>query len=95
MHRVITDAPPKTHVDHIEHKLHTSLDNRKINLRVSTPSQNTRNKKGKNKNNQSGHRNVSWSKARDCWIVHLQVKGKNTFMRAFDDLEYGEFAGLP
>ena len=42
LHRVITNAPPKTHVDHTKHN---PLDNRKSKLRICTSSQNVANSK--------------------------------------------------
>ena len=66
----------------------------------------TQNRKGKNKNNKSGYRNVS--KSGNTWIVQLQVDGKNTILGRFslEQLDeagkfaeemrqkyYGEYAG--
>ena len=90
-------------VDHINNN---TLDNRKCNLRISEHKHNTRNRHGKNSNNKSGFRNVSWDGYR--WIVQLQINGKNTILGKFpyEQLEeagtfaeqmrqkyYGEYAG--
>lgn len=55
LHRYVTDAPPKTHVDH---KMGDKLDNRKSELRVTSPSLNQVNRRKRNKNNASGIRGV-------------------------------------
>ena len=93
------------HVDHINHK---PRDNRKLNLRISTPSQNYQNRYGRNKNNTSGYRNVSWDSRSKNWLVQIQVNGKNRCLGKFpiDELDragafaeemrkkyYGEFSG--
>jgi len=90
-------------VDHIDHD---TFNTRKKNLRISVNLENTRNRKGKNSNNKSGYRNVSWNGS--GWSVQLQIEGKNTTLKRFprDKLEeagayaelmrqryYGEFAG--
>jgi hypothetical protein len=102
MQRIIMDAQKGEVVDH---KTHTTLDNRESNIRKVTGSQNSKNRKSKNKNNTSGYRNVSFdSKGRP--IVQLQENGKNRVWRNFSSVEeagrfaevkrkelYGEFAG--
>lgn len=90
-------------VDHIDHN---QLNNRKFNLRVTTNIFNSKNRKAKNKNNKSGHRNVC--KIKNRWCVQMQVDGENTMLKTFplDRLEeaslyaekmrqelYGDFAG--
>jgi len=90
-------------IDHINHK---SLDNRKENLRFTNKVDNATNRRGKNKNNKSGYRNVSWNG--NGWSVQLQINGVGTCLKRFkkDDVEnagafaeemrlkyYGDFAG--
>jgi hypothetical protein len=90
----------------VDHRNHDTLDNRKCNLRVSENKENTKHRSGRNKNNNSGYRNVSWNGHR--YIVQLMIDGKNTVLGKFkkDELElagafaekmrneiYGEFAG--
>ena len=51
------------------------------------------NRSGKNKNNTSGYRNVSYIKGEGKYIVQLQVDGKNKRLGEFDDVhEAGKFA---
>lgn len=67
-------------------------------------SENSRNRKGPNRNGKSGYRNVSWIDGK--WCVQLQVDGKNTCFGKYDDVHeagrraeevrkqiYGEHAG--
>ena len=71
-----------------------------------TINENLKNRKGRNSNNKSGYRNVSWDGYK--WIVQLQVNGKNTCLGRFPENEleqagkfaeemrqkyYGKFAG--
>jgi len=102
MQHFLVHIEPGTMVDHINHN---SLDYRRENLRIVSSLQNTRNRKGKNSNNTSGYRNVSWIEKH--WRVQLQREGKNVlFPEKFDDPKeagafadamranlYGEFAG--
>lgn len=102
LHQFIMGANGKF-VDHINSN---TLNNRKSNLRVVLDSNNSMNRKSKNKNNTSGYRNVSWSKSENKWVVQLQINKKNTILGRFDDVHeagkfaeemrnkyYGEFAG--
>jgi len=92
----------------IHHKNHNTLDNRKENLEIISITENSRHRKGKNCNNQSGYRNVAYMKfhkSRPYW-VQLMVNGKNTVLGKFSDVDeagvfaekmrqkyYGEYAG--
>lgn len=77
--------------DDIDHKNNDSLDNRKSNLRIISHKDNSKNRKGKNINNTTGYRNVSFYKGK--YIVQLQVEGKNKLLGSFDNaIEAGEFS---
>jgi hypothetical protein len=80
---------PGEKIDHINHN---TLDYRRENLRVVSNMENTRNRKGKNSNNTSGYRNVTWMGKH--WRVQLQKEGKNVlFPEKFDNpKEAGDFA---
>lgn len=99
--RFVVDAPRGLVVDHINHD---TMDNRKENLRVIEPSENSMNRVGPNKNSVSGYRNVSWMNGK--WCVQLQINGVNSVLGTFDDVDeagnfakemrkkyYGEFSG--
>jgi hypothetical protein len=88
----------------IDHINNNSLDNRKSNLRKINNTNNLRNRKGINKSNKSGYRNVS--KSGNKWLVSLQIDGKQKRLKYFYDVDeagnyakemrkkyYGEFAG--
>jgi hypothetical protein len=59
-------------VDHINNN---SLDNRRINLRIVTPSQNGMNK-SVNKNGSSKYLGVGWHKKDKKWSSQIRVNGK-------------------
>lgn len=102
LHQYIMRAEGRI-VDHINNN---TLDNRKSNLRIVPDANNSKNRKGRNRNNKSGYRNVS--RYDNQWYVQLQVNGKNTCLGKFplDNLDdavkfaeemrqkyYGEYAG--
>jgi hypothetical protein len=72
MHRLIMGAQKGEQVDHIHH---LTLDNRKSELRLCTPSQNQCNRR-LNANNTSGYKGVSWSNQRQKWVAEIWVGGK-------------------
>jgi hypothetical protein len=88
MHREIMKPPKGMVVDHIDGNC---LNNQRSNLRLVSIRENALNRKV-NKNNKSGHRNVSWILG--YWRVQLAVNGKNhIFPEKFDDPDRaGEFA---
>ena len=63
LHRLILDAPPGKHVDHINGD---TLDNRKCNLRLCSIRENLLNR-GPNKNNTSGYKGVMKSLS----LIHI------------------------
>ena len=83
MHRQIMQTPEGLITDHIN--LNT-LDNRKSNLRVATSSQNQHNR-GKQKNNSSGFKGVTFDKERNKWIAQIWFKNKYIKLGRFDNIE--------
>lgn len=77
MHRYImglqlidgTEIHPEILIDHINQ---CGLDNRKINLRISTKSTNAMNSK-KRKNCSSKYKGVSWNKIHKKWEVYINL----------------------
>lgn len=81
MHRVILNAPKNMQVDHINRD---GLDNRKVNLRLVTPQQNTWNRK-RSDPGRSLYKGVSWSKRNSKWQVHIQINGTRKYLGYFDN----------
>lgn len=73
MHRLVRKVPSTLEVDHINGN---KLDNRKVNLRKVTSSQNKCNRPLQ-RNNSSGLRGVIWNKQRGKWMA--QIKSKNQY----------------
>jgi hypothetical protein len=82
MHRSIIGAEKGQIVDHINGD---TLDNRKVNLRIVTHSQNMRNRRVA-KNNTSGCPNVYWQRQKKRWVVWLDIDGKHTYCGSFREL---------
>ena len=103
LHRYILKPPPEVLIDHVNKN---GLDNRKENLRLVTPSQNSQNKRVK-VTNLSGYKGVHYDKTKNKWRVMIQVDGQARHVGKFDcpvkaaivyDTEarkhFGEFACL-
>lgn len=105
LHRYLLEVnDPKLHVDHINGD---TLDNRRINLRVCTAAQNTKNHTKPNKFNKSGYRGVCWSKDKQKWKAYITAPvGKHKHLGYYDNIieaakafneaaikHYGEFHG--
>jgi hypothetical protein len=87
IHNVIMKT--KEIIDHIDCR--KTLDNRRSNLRVTSNELNMKNRRGRNRNNKSGYRNVSLIEGK--YIVQLQIEGKNKCLGRFEDVhEAGAFA---
>lgn len=90
----------------IDHASRNGLDNRRVNLREATHSQNAMNRK-RQSNNTSGFKGVTWNKQTERWQVMIQVDRKLERIGFFDTPEdaalaydaaarirFGEFARL-
>jgi len=77
MSRDIMKPPDGLLVDHINHN---PLDNRKINLRICTISENMRNRKMA-KNCKSGYKVVCFRKDRNSWIAYIKHSGRSWVLK--------------
>ena len=79
MHRVVMNAPVGKQVDHINHN---GLDNRKINLRLCTATQNKANRL-KPLGGKSKYKGVSLTRC--GWDAKIECKGKRYYLGSFKD----------
>lgn len=70
-------------VDHINGN---RLDNRRCNLRVVSHAQNCQNRNPFPATH-SGHRGVSWDRARNCWRAHYMLNGRQVQLGRFQTVE--------
>ena len=84
MHRLIMGNPMGLQVDHIGFT--NTLDNRHSNLRIATKSENMRNR-GRQANNTSGYKGVSWSKQNKKWYAWIGFNGKTHAIGHYDDIK--------
>lgn len=103
MHREIMNAPNDRQIDH---KDHNGLNNCRINLRICTNQENSRNSKCY-ANNMSGFKGVVWIKRERKWRAKITIKDKKIYLGSFLSLKdaavaynnaaskyFGEFALL-
>jgi hypothetical protein len=83
MHREVLGLAKgdKASVDHINGD---GLDNRKLNLRLATCSENMRNR-GKQANNKSGYKGVCWNAWRGKWMASIRHLRRSYYLGLFDD----------
>ncbi len=81
-HRWLLDCPEDKQVDHINHN---TLDNRRGNLRIVEPSQNSQNRRLRS-DNSSGYRGVTWDKSAKRWRARVRSKKKTLYTCLFDDV---------
>lgn len=74
---------PEHSIDHINR---VRSDNRAVNLRDATDSQNARNC-GIRKTNTSGYKGVSYWRKSKKWAAQIYLQGKNTLLGLFDTPE--------
>lgn len=103
MHREIINAKPHELVDHVNGN---GLDNRRVNLRIATRTQNAMNKSSL-ANTSSQYKGVSWKKEMGRWVAQITSKKRRLHIgyfadevaaaHAYDRIArqlYGEFARL-
>jgi len=81
LHREIMGFPKDKIVDHINRD---KTDNRKSNLRIVSPSINSRNA-SKRITNTSGYIGVTWNKYRGKWQAQIKASGVYLFLGFYDD----------
>ena len=81
MHRVILNVSTGKHIDHINHD---GLDNRKINLRICTISQNQHNQRLHTGLKSSVYKGVHWSKKSKKWQSRVGFMGKRIYVGQYD-----------
>lgn len=92
LHRLVTKAPVNKVVDHINHN---TLDNRAINLRLVTDSENLQNRRGADRHNRTSRiRGVSWQKRARKWRVYVHVNGAQHHIGLFSDIKEAEKAAI-
>jgi hypothetical protein len=83
LHRAIMGEPDGFQVDHINGN---GLDNRRVNLRLATRSQNQHNR-GASSNNTSGFKGVTWHNGVKKWQAQIAFCGKNKYLGRYDTVE--------
>ena len=104
MHREVIDVPANMVCDHVNH---TGLDNRKVNLRPATVSQNLCNRPKRKSKTRSKYKGLEWDKTQRKWKVRIQLAGRKKYIgsfaneidaaRAYDEAArqlHGDFASL-
>lgn len=69
----------------VDHRNHNGLDNRRDNLRITTPSMNGLNRAGPQKGSRSGIRGVNWCSQKNKWQAKVSILGKQYHLGFFDD----------
>lgn len=81
LHRLLVPVPAGFEVDHANRN---GLDNRRVNLRRSTRSQNKANRPAP-ANSTSGFKGVSWDKDRRTWVAYIHVDRRKRRLGAHPD----------
>ena len=83
MHRFIMNPSKGMQVDHLDEN---GLNNQRSNLRICTASQNRMNR-GKQIDNTSGYKGVSWSKGKNIWQSLIGVERKQIHLGFYNNKE--------
>lgn len=71
-------------VNKVDHRDRNGFNNKRSNLRQASRSDNQANRL-EQRNNTSGFKGVSWSKAAGKWEARIKHEGKQTYLGVFDD----------
>ena len=82
LHRVVAARAGRNTSWQIDHIDQNKLNCQRGNLRQATNSQNLANR-GRQRNNTSGCKGVTWDKAKRRWVATIQVAGKQIFLGRF------------
>jgi hypothetical protein len=80
MHREMMKAPAGVLVDH---RNGDNLDNRRSNLRLATPTENSCNRR-KTKGGSSQYKGVCFHRRRGEWVSRIKIHRKSIFLGSFD-----------
>jgi hypothetical protein len=69
----------------VDHRNTDSLDNRRVNLRLATHSQNSCNSRRDKSNTYSRYRGVSFNKRKQKWFAAIRANGKKTWLGYYDN----------
>lgn len=83
MHRQIMGNPVGLLVDH---RSGNTLDNRRSELRVATPLENSRNAKIRS-DNTSGYKGVTWVAEKNKWVAKIRIEGARLHLGSFESAE--------
>ncbi|MDO8725632.1 MAG: AP2 domain-containing protein [Candidatus Methanoperedens sp.] len=81
MHRLIIDSPNGVYVDHINRD---TLDNRRSNLRLATPSQSRANTSGQRTRHISKYKGVRYYSRTKRWVSSICANRKRIFLGSYD-----------
>jgi hypothetical protein len=88
LHRLILNAGPDRQVDHVNGN---KLDNRRCNLRLATPQQNSQNKRV-SPLSATHLKGVGWHKRRCKYHARIQLQGMRCHLGFFEDAESAALA---
>jgi len=80
MHRMLLNPPPGMIVDHVNHN---TLDNRRSNIRLCTPSENQANQRHQDRICSSVYKGVSWHKQHKKWYACIAEGGRQHYIGLF------------
>lgn len=81
MHGTLLNLP-RSHKKLVDHINGNGLDNRRCNLRICVPSENSKNRKS-SVSGTSRFLGVSWCKRTKKWMASIQIQGKSLFLGRF------------